>query len=887
MARASHLPSGTVTFLLTDLESSTPLWERYPEAMEVALVRHDRILRSVIEAHEGYVFSLAGDAFAAAFSTARAAADAARAIAVALRATAWPDPVELRVRIGMHTGAAEERDGNYFGTAVNRAARVMAAAHGGQILTSNATAALLEGAPLLDLGRHRLRGLAGVEHLWQLGPAAFPPLRTTPAASDSLPVIVSSFLGREAEIRQVVDLVDQRRLVTLVGAGGIGKSRLAICAARAMGSRFPDGLWWCDLQVATDTEGFGHAVLRGLGAVPLPGMAPVDGALTFMAERRMLVVLDNCEHLLGDSAGLAERIGAEHPGVHLLCTSREPLDAPGEQVVAIGGLDAATDLFVDRARELDAGFELLDGEAGALEELCARLDAMPLAIELAAARCRSMRPAELLARIDDRFRLLRGKRRAERHQTLGATVRWSFDLLSPIEQRVFVRLSVFPGSFDMAAATWVCRTESVDEAEVEDALGALVDRSLVVTMAGGPSTRFRLLETMRAWGAEWLRDHDDVEELRARHSAYYGAIARRGGDLFWSTDEPEAWRVLGLEWVNIRAAMTDALERGDAVAADVLGRLGLWGVYAYRPEIGRWSRDAVVRGLVDPAGEWVLRGAWGAWAYWHEAEYAEVDRATGRQVDDGLFAADGTAALAAFQAAQARGQVAWRDALIARWLDAAPYPGVSAAFAHYAALIASSQDGDPEAAEAHAAAIAGCLDQVGSVSVRMFLHMVSASARIPTDPAAALAGLAASERMLDHLPPDHMLRIPPHVYLCIAALRLERWELAADHAHAVLVENVRWRFRQGLIMGLILGAALLLRRGYPEDAAAMLGTAEATGYRGGITFGLAEETHDALMAALGERASRAFQRDADVSLLDAAHRALGDSRLFPEADGAR
>ena len=470
------LPAGTVTFLFTDLEASTRLWEEHPDAMHGALARHDEILRGAIAAHEGHVVKTTGDGFHAAFADASSAARAAVDAQVALAREAWGDTGELRARIGIHTGPAQQRDGDYYGTALNRAARLMSVAHGGQIVVSLATEELLAGSldadtALVDLGVHQLRDLAAPVQVFQLVHPGlrrdFPPLRSLDAYRGNLPVQATSFVGREAEIAAIGTALTTSSLVTITGVGGVGKTRLAVQAAAEVLPDFPDGAWICELAAAIDGDSMLQIVAATLVVPPRAGHDLTDAIAQFLRSKRLLLVLDNCEHLLDEAGALASALIQHCPGVRMLATSREGLGVDGEQVwplpsltvaassdsTALVGNDAVR-LFGDRAHAIKPAFVLDAGNVGAVAEVCRRLDGIPLAIELAAARVVSMTPREIADRLDERFRLLTGGRRSavERHHTLRATVDWSYSLLDERSRTVFDRLAVFDGGFDSAAA---------------------------------------------------------------------------------------------------------------------------------------------------------------------------------------------------------------------------------------------------------------------------------------------------------------------------------------------------------------------------------------------------------------------------------------------------
>ena len=533
------MPTGTVTFLFTDLESSTRLWEQYGEAMGAALARHDAVLRDAVRASGGYLVKTTGDGVHAAFGTADAALAAAVAGQRALVAEPWAAVPPLRVRMGIHTGAAEIRDGDYFGPTLNRAARLGAAAHGGQIVVSAASEELVrdslpEPVTLRDLGEHRLRDLGRPEHVFQVDvaglPTDFPPLRSLDAFPGNLPVQLTSFVGRGAELQALSEALRSGRLVTLTGVGGVGKTRLATQLAAEVLPAFPGGAWLCELAAAEDAESMTQLVAATLGVPPRPGVTLGESIVSFLQPKALLVVLDNCEHVIDAAGRLAERVVARCPDVRIVATSREGLAVAGEQVWPLRTLavpepaasteaivsDDAVLLFVDRARASRPDFAIDGANAEPVAEICRRLDGMPLAIELAAARVVSMSPREIAARLDERFRLLTGGRRTavERHQTLRATLDWSYSLLDERDRRVFDRLGVFAGGFDAAAVEAVTAGDGVEGWDTIDALADLVAKSLVTTEARPDgTTRYEVLETIRHYSRERLDEAGDADAL--------------------------------------------------------------------------------------------------------------------------------------------------------------------------------------------------------------------------------------------------------------------------------------------------------------------------------------------------------------------------------------
>ena len=429
----AQLPSGTVTFLFTDIEGSTRRWDDDPHSMREALTEHEGLMREVFERHDGYVFATGGDGFAVAFGRAGAAVACAIEAQQRLRAHDLPP-----VRMGLHTGEAQERDGNFFGSVVNRAARLMAIGHGGQVLISSATAQVAGNLELRDLGEHQLRDLSGPERVFEVVAASpgedFPPLRSLTARSTNLPTLLTSFVGREADVAGVVDLLRDYRLVTITGVGGVGKTRLALHAAAEVLPDVSDGVWFCELASAGDALAMLQVIAAAVGALPRTGLTLEESIIEHLRTRELMVVLDNCEHLIEPVARLAEKIVRSCPAVRVLATSREGLAVDGERVRPlralavpdVGKADApSVYLFAERARAVQSDFELDGTNIGAVGEICRRLDGLPLALELAAARVAAMSPAEIATHLDERFRLLTGGRRTavERHQTLRATVR--------------------------------------------------------------------------------------------------------------------------------------------------------------------------------------------------------------------------------------------------------------------------------------------------------------------------------------------------------------------------------------------------------------------------------------------------------------------------------
>ncbi len=567
-------PSGTVTFLFTDIEGSTSLWEAAPDSMRAALELHDAILHDSIKAHGGQVFSTGGDGLAAVFARSIDAVAAAAQAQAALTTEAWPLDAPIRVRIGVHTGEAIERDGDYFGPAVNRAARLMAMGHGGQVLISHATEQLLQGAlsgglDLWDLGEHRLRDLSRPERIFQLCvpgcDADFPPLRSLDAARTNLPVQLTSFVGREEDIRTVGALLGEHRVVTLTGVGGVGKTRLALQVAAEQLDAFPDGVWLIELASLGEPSRVVEALAAALGIEPAPGRTIEQAILDKVRSSVVLLVFDNCEHLLDEARRVVDLLVRSAPHLVVLATSREPLGAPGEQVVPLRSLDSESSvrLFAERAVAVDASFALGETDRGVVTRLCRRLDGIPLAIELAAARVRMFSPAELAERLGERFRLLTGGRGAvERHHTLRAAIDWSYDMLAAADRAVFERMSVFWGGCTLAAAQAVGSGDGIDHADVVEALSSLIDKSLITADRSDRVTRYRQLETVRQYAEERLVASGDADLVRERHARYFATFARDAARGLWSSDEVAWAQRVEADLDNIRAAVSWAVAAG-------------------------------------------------------------------------------------------------------------------------------------------------------------------------------------------------------------------------------------------------------------------------------------------------------------------------------------
>jgi predicted ATPase/class 3 adenylate cyclase len=585
-----------VTFLLTDVEGSTRLWQTAPEAMEVALERHNSVLTEVIGGHGGVVVTSRGegDGFFAAFASAVSAVQAAGACQLRLGAEAWPAGAALRVRMGLHTGNSQVHEGNYVDHApINRCARVKAAAHGGQVLITRTTRDLVGGQlgggfGLKRLGEFRLRDLAEPEPIYQLThaglPAEFPPIRTVAERAGNLPLPVSSFIGRDRELEQTAAALTMAGVVTLTGPGGVGKTRLALQAAAQVASQFADGAWLCELAPIRDPARVDDAVAAVFSVTARGGQSTRQTLVEFLGGKQLLLVLDNCEHLIEGAAALAGALQRSCERLVILATSREALRIDGERLVPVPPLAVPGDgadlaaiadaeavrLFADRAAAVKPGFAVTADNAAAVAAVVRRLDGIALAIELAAARIPAMTAAELARRLERSFAVLgtgpRGA--AERHQTLRAAIDWSVDLLTGAEQALLARLAVFAGGCTLQAVETVCGGDGIDPDAVFELLAGLVAQSLVVAEEKGLETRYRLLETIRQSGEERLQAGGEAELWRARHAGYYADLLGRVREHAHDLDQEVFWAVrLTAEQDNLLAAWSWAIGTGNVGTA--------------------------------------------------------------------------------------------------------------------------------------------------------------------------------------------------------------------------------------------------------------------------------------------------------------------------------
>lgn len=561
------------------------MWDTHPHAMGPALAQHDELISKFVDAHNGRVFKHTGDGMCAVFGSAGDAINAAAEIQRHLTSHSFADIGRLKVRVGIHTGEVESREDDYFGPPLNRVARLMSAAHGGQVLVSLVTQRMsqLDGdLTLSDLGEHRLRDLAQPETIFQLQGRGldddFAPIRTMDVIPNNLPTFATSFVGRDQELAEVTKLVGVSRLLTLTGAGGAGKTRLALQAVTGLVDGFPDGAWLTELASKTDPDQVETAVASACSAQQEGEITIREAIVNRLAGRKSLLVLDNCEHLIDPVAELVEHLLGQVPGLTVITTSRELLGVGGEVAYALRSLSLpgrndqpspsellrydSVRLFGERGAVARPSFRVTSENATAVLEICRRLDGMPLALELAAARLRTFTPQQIAENLDKRFRLLTGGSRTAlpRQQTLAAAIDWSFRLLDDSERSMFERLSVFQGGFTLESVSAVCADAELDELDVLTVLPALVDKSLVIADIDQTTPRFRLLETLRQFSRDRLDETDTGEVFRLRHAEHFEAMALEAGRNIRGPDEILWWTRIDTELDNLRQAMIWSLE---------------------------------------------------------------------------------------------------------------------------------------------------------------------------------------------------------------------------------------------------------------------------------------------------------------------------------------
>jgi len=609
--------STAVTFLFTDIEGSTRLWESEPARMADALARHDRLCRTSVEAHGGHLVKMIGDGLHAAFGDPAAAVASVLELQRGMARISSECGIDIKIRCGVHAGECELRDGDYFGSTVNRAARIAAAAHGGQVLLSQAVvdlgrARFAKSADVVHLGRIRLRDLSAPEDVWQLAAPGlletFPALRSLDSTPNNLPQQATSFIGREKEIAELKQLMGKMRLLTLTGAGGSGKTRLAVQVAADLIDEFADGVWLVELAALSDPQVVAQSIAGVLGLKEERNKALAQTVVEHLSGRQVLLILDNAEHLLAGCAQLATAVLRQCPQAVLLVTSREALRVDGELTYRVPSLPApnpgenstpelvsqyeSARLFIERAQFHSPRFVVTAQNAPALAAICSRLDGIPLALELAAGRVRSMSVEEVNQRLDQTFRLLTGGSRTAlpRQQTLRALIDWSYDLLNPAEQSLLWRVAVFAGGWTLEAAERVCSGEGVDEAAVLDLLTSLADKSLLQSEERDGATRYRLLETVRQYARDRMLESGQAQRWRDLHLAYFLALAEEAAPQLTRSDQRAWLDRVEVEHDNLRSALTWSSEESGDAARGLRLAAALWYFWFVRGYLGEGRR---------------------------------------------------------------------------------------------------------------------------------------------------------------------------------------------------------------------------------------------------------------------------------------------------------
>src|SRR6267143_3940320 len=622
-------PSGTVTMLFTDIEGSSKAVRTIGADRWVSVLeRHDDIIREALTRHSGFEVRTEGDSFFAVFASAGAAVAAAAMMQRRLSETEWPSDAPMRVRMGLHTGEVRTGAGgvDYAGFEISRAARIAAAGYGGQVLVSDTTESLVRdglgpGLTLRELGEHRFKDLVRPQRIYQLVidglPDSFPTLRSLDSTPNNLPTQTTTFIGRKRELASAVERLQTTRLLTLTGPGGSGKTRLALHLAAAVLDRYPDGVWLVELAPVTDPAGVARAVAAAVHIGEQPGRPVVDQISAALRKRQLLLLLDNCEHLIDACAALTDALLHSCPLLTILATSREGLNVPGEALMPVPSLRVpdsdivppldelrayeAVSLFVDRCTSYQPAFALTNENAADIIRICRRLDGVPLALELAAARVRVLSVAQVASRLDDRFRLLTGGSRTvlARQQTLRAMIDWSYDLLTDSERLLLRRLSTFVGGWSLEAAEAVCAGDGIEREAILDLLAHLVDKSLVAMQDRGGVARYGMLETIREYAREKLVDSGEADALRRRHYEHFFRDAV--GKPMWARPIGRVSGEYGVEYENFRAAIewieadAEGSEQALLLASSLIGPAGARGRVG---ELGQMLAAMLARG--DP-----------------------------------------------------------------------------------------------------------------------------------------------------------------------------------------------------------------------------------------------------------------------------------------------
>jgi predicted ATPase len=819
----------------------------------------------------------------------------------------------LPVRMGLHTGEASERNGDYFGPAVNRVARLMSVGHGEQILLSGVTRDLAHtdlptGVSLLDLGSHRLKDLTEPEQVWQLTiaglPAAFPPLKSLDTLPNNLPIQRTTFVGREHDVAEVKELVGRHRLLTLFGAGGVGKTRLALQVGADVLDHYPDGVWLADFASITDPELVSSVIAKVLGISQVEGHRVDESIPLWLRRKKLMLILDNCEHVLAAVASIADAILDTASDARLLTTSRQALGISGEEVLRLRSLDVphkiadltpaavmefgAVALFVDRARSVDRSFALTDDTAPIVADICRRLDGIPLAIELAAARVKVLSIPNLAQRLNERFKILTGGSRTAlpRQKTLTALIDWSYDLLSPQEQKLFIRAAIFAGGFSLDAATAVCVGEGLDEIDILDLLSSLTDKSLVVAETGGEQERYRMLESTRAYALDKLIAAGERERLARRHGEYFRDQAQEA-DRRYGTGSTLAWVAdVELELDNYRTALEWGISQGnDAVlGAAIAGALEQFWYRGGLPIEGRyWIESALERIIVAEKPQIAAR-LWRAlaWLYSGKRTCEAAERAVKlyESGGDGHGAAVTLARLA--YGLYQMGRIDEASEALARALPAlreyADKVGIARCLTQQGG-IAYTRGAIAEGRDLYAQALAvykALGDELGAAVV---LGNLAELEFADGHPEQALRSIGETLEIHSHRGLDAVSSAIDHNNT--AAYRIRLGDIDGARASAGEGLNFARRAQAAMMIAIALQhfALLMALSGQPQKAARLLGYVEVQLNELGITRETTEKwCYEKLMAALREHLS-----EAEITKLAADGAAWSEDQAVEEA----
>lgn len=872
------LPSGLVTFLFTDIEGSTVRWEADPEGMIRCIGLHNDLSVRASRAHDGLVFQHTGDGISVVFASPDDAADAAIAMQLAFQQADWGDAERLKIRIGIHMGVVAPVGWDYFGPPVNMCARVMDVANGDQIAVSAAVAGYLRRHELREMGPHRLKGI-GTEHVSLLVDDRLVhddrPLRSRiERAVRGLPPASHELIGRDADLTGLADLVDGHRVVTLVGPGGVGKTHLAGSAATRVVEGFADGAAFVDLVPVGEGDDVPAAVAEVLGARTQPGLTLTDSIVHFCQQRELLLVLDNCEHVVAAVRSLVTAL-LTTPGVRVMMTSREPLGLPGEQLFGVQPLDPRThgvELFLERANERDHAFTATGDDLETIGAIVDRLDGVPLAIELAAARIRALSPEQLLERLDDRFQILRGGRAGGRHQTLRDTILWSYEQLSETQAVMFERLSVFAGDFSLDAVESVCTGEGIDEFEALDLVLDLVDKSMVTTARVGGTMRYGLLGTLRQFAQERLDDRGTAAAVRGRHATFFADLVATESARLVSPAEADVWDVLTREWSNVRAAFESLLHLGDTNrAAKLVADLGWFATLAMRFEALSWATELQDRLDLDGHRlEGSVMGLTAMLAYF-TVDPSVVERAErGLEIDPTDPYGYCRLALSAVSLNNELEPEA-SDRFTSAWVDHLHdgSPALDRLWGHGMRVFHLCANEGGVGSDEEFAAVEALATESGSASARAVAAWAGGMRKTFAGLDRALAEWRRGMDVAQSLSPSHLAyQVTVGLVLHFSAGRGDLDEVVDGCLDALRSARAQ-HYLAGTSHLFGVTAIVLCRLGHPEAGAALLGVMEANGHVP------RDNAARAVERALGDRAGEAKRAAEGMSVDDAATMAIG------------